>query len=525
MAFRTQDLPKTIRRDKRNGTSRLYPRFLRDDGIKPQLGIAIRFFETKLGMLRRELDPDVLIQLFGDPRLARCLVSCLARAYRYRTRRFADILGEERAAALAERGLHTPRDLRAFAYARANEAGGFVAPSDRARFLNELLPELDLIEVEQALWLDAPDQAILIRVGPVPTVEEVMALYHLRLIESLLRIAPTAHFALRGDRATVEAVCARHDVTATIEGKTVILRGKQDGVGSWSRHGRRVARAALTLLGAGLLGPGAATVALNDEMFDVNLDAATLREALPTRALSAPATTWAGTEQIMAGIATERRAGRLAGWRLRRWPEPQVTEAGVIWPEFSITRGTIAIGLLPLTATQIRAETDELLALADRLPFIALVQGALRAIPVGLTVLRLDNEGAAGALADYLERTFPLSAADATPEWLVALGDATRAAGSLAESELARRIDCAEELVAARLVALDDRDLIYIDGFGLCATTFLDRARALLDEETARNAGRLDLGTLGRKLRTLTGRNEGLHALIAHLSGELQAVA
>ena len=68
-------------------------------------------------------------------------------------------------------------------------------------------------------------------------------------------------------------------------------------------------------------------------------------------------------------------------------------------------------------------------------------------------------------------------------------------------------------------------DLIYIEGFGLCAADFLARSQALLDGETERNAGRLDLGILGRKLRTLVGRNEGLHALIAHLSGELQAAA
>src|SRR4051812_27522171 len=416
MAFRTQDLPKTIRRDKRNGTRRLYPRFLRDDSIKPQIGIAIRFFETKLGLLRRELDPDVLIQLFGDPRLARCLVGCLGRAYRYRTRRFSDILGEERAAALSARGLATPRDLRAYAYEKANEAGGFVAPHDRARFLSELVPELDLVEAEQALWLDAPDQAILLRVGPVPTVEETLALYHLRLVESLLRIAPTASFALRGDRATVEAVCARFGVRATIEGKTVTLHGKQDAIGSWSRHGTKVARAALMLLGAGTLGPGSATVAIGDETFDVNLDATTLRDALPARGWSAPTATWEDAEAFLTGVIAERRAGRLTGWRVRRSPEPQVTETGVIWPEFTISRGTIAIGLLPLTAAQVRAEADALLALAERLPFIVLVKGALRNIPVGLTVLRLDDEGGAGALADYLERTFPLSAAEAAPE-------------------------------------------------------------------------------------------------------------
>lgn len=523
MAFRTQDLPKTIRRDKRTGSRRLYPRFLRDDAIKPQIAIAIRFFETKLGRLRRELEPDVLIQLFGEPRLARCLVACLARAYRYRTRTFADLIGEERATLLAARGIVTARDLRTFAYERANEVGGFVVPTERAAFLAGLLPELDLAEAEQLLWLDAPDQAILLRVGPVPTVEEVLALYHLRLIESLLRIAPTASFALRGDRATVEAVAARHAIEVTIDGKTTTLHGKQDAMGSWSRHGGRVARAALTLLTAGDLGPGAARVAINDETFDVTLDTATLALALPPRGWAATAPTWGEAEALLSSIQAERRVGNLAGWRLRRWPTPQVTERGVLWPEFTITRGQIAIGLLPLTAAQVRAEADALVALAERLPFIVLVQGALRAIPVGLTVLRLDSAAAAADLSDYLARTFPLHAAEATPEWLSALGDATRAAGSLAESDLARQLDCPEEAVAARLTGLAAPDLLYIDGFGLCAEEFLARARALEEAEIARNGGRLDLGTLGRKLRTLVGRNEGLHALIAHLSGELQA--
>ena len=54
---------------------------------------------------------------------------------------------------------------------------------------------------------------------------------------------------------------------------------------------------------------------------------------------------------------------------------------------------------------------------------------------------------------------------------------------------------------------------------------FLVRARALLTEESGRDAGRLDLATLGRRLRLLVGRNEGLHALIAHLGGHLRPVA
>jgi hypothetical protein len=109
------------------------------------------------------------------------------------------------------------------------------------------------------------------------------------------------------------------------------------------------------------------------------------------------------------------------------------------------------------------------------------------------------------------------------PAWLAALTDAARAAGSLAESDLARRLDCPEEEVGVRLTPITDTasDLVYIDGFGLATVILLGQARALIQEEMSGNAARLDLARIGRRLRGLVGRNEGLHALIAYLSGEL----
>jgi hypothetical protein len=112
------------------------------------------------------------------------------------------------------------------------------------------------------------------------------------------------------------------------------------------------------------------------------------------------------------------------------------------------------------------------------------------------------------------------------PEWLAALADAARAAGSLAESDLARRLDCPEDEVGLRLTPATDAagDLIYVEGFGLCTAVLLGQARALIHEEMSGNRGRLELARLGRRLRGLVGRNEGLHALIAYLSGELRPV-
>jgi hypothetical protein len=93
MAFRPQDLCKTTRRASGNGLPRLFPRILGDDRLDPRIGIALRFFETHLGRPRREFDAEALITLFSDSRLARGLIRCLSRTYRYRSRPLADVLG------------------------------------------------------------------------------------------------------------------------------------------------------------------------------------------------------------------------------------------------------------------------------------------------------------------------------------------------------------------------------------------------------------------------------------------------
>src|SRR5262249_46980989 len=210
MALRLQDLCKTTRRAAGSGLPRLFPRVLGDDRLDARLGIAIRFFETHLGRSRAELDAEALMTLFGDPRLARGLLRCLARSYRYCDRPLAEILGTERAAALTARGQGTPRDLRALAYRRANQAGGFVSPAQRSDFLRYLVDDLEPTELEQVLWLDAPDQAVLVRHGPVPTAADMRACYNVQGLETLLGTAPESRLAPRGNPADVEAAAPAH---------------------------------------------------------------------------------------------------------------------------------------------------------------------------------------------------------------------------------------------------------------------------------------------------------------------------
>jgi hypothetical protein len=421
-----------------------------------------------------------------------------------------------------------PSDLRALAYARANQDSGFVRPEGRTAFLAGLFDDLEPADLERALWLDTPDEAILVRHGPIPTAADLRTCYNVQVLETLLCAAPESSFALRGDQQRLAAVAARHAVRATARAGTVTLYGHPDAVGSWARHGVRVARTAMMLLAAGVLGPGTAAVQLAQQQYEVRLDAALLRKTLPPRCWFAPESTWTAVDTLVRTIHSLRRQRHLAGWRMRRWCEPLVAESGLLWPELTLHRGTVSIGLLPLPAAQLTADAAALAALAERLPCIILAHPrAPHDLPAGLTVFSSSDDRLPALLAAHLERQRAGGGSGVLPGWLASLMDVARATGSLAESELAQRLDCDAEAVSMHLApaAASTSDLVYIEGFGLCSAAWLAHARSLMHEEVAHNRGRLELVRLGRRLRQLTGHNEGLHALIAHLSGELQPVA
>ena len=78
------DLRKTTRRVVKDDDLRVvYPRFLRDRSLAPRIELATRYLEKMVGHARRELDQEVVAQLFGDHKLARCIIACLAASYRY----------------------------------------------------------------------------------------------------------------------------------------------------------------------------------------------------------------------------------------------------------------------------------------------------------------------------------------------------------------------------------------------------------------------------------------------------------
>jgi hypothetical protein len=177
-----------------------------------------------------------------------------------------------------------------------------------------------------------------------------------------------------------------------------------------------------------------------------------------------------------------------------------------------------------LTTTQLAADAMELSGLAERLSCIILAHPEVpQDLPTQLRVVPSRDECLAGLLADHLEPNGVRNTENALSEWLGTLINATRSAGSLTESDLAQRLGCAAEEVQSHLAAMADTagDVVYIDGFGLCTASLLAHARTLVDEEIAGHAGQLELTRLGRRLREVVGHNEGLHALIATISGAL----
>src|SRR6185436_7626425 len=91
------------------------------------------------GRRRGEFEAETLLEFFGDPRLARGLVACLARTYAWREQTFAEAFGEQVAQLLWRAGLASPAALRAKLYGLANgRYRGVILPHERAEALEFL---------------------------------------------------------------------------------------------------------------------------------------------------------------------------------------------------------------------------------------------------------------------------------------------------------------------------------------------------------------------------------------------------
>ncbi|MGV3722769.1 MAG: hypothetical protein ACO1SX_17840 [Actinomycetota bacterium] len=357
MSFRLGDLKKSVRKG-RDGYQ-VTPGRLESRQHLFQVEFVLQQFEQHLGRPRRELDPDVLMDFVGDSRLGRGLLATLSQWYRMRARTFPELLdarqdGGRRYARLLEHGISGPVELRAWLYRAANlEADGFVDPpvdepywKSRTRALalrREALAALSL--------LDRPEEAVLVRTGPRPPAADVVAAYNARAHTTLLRSAAEVTLTCAGPTSTLTEAARLWaeplGVEWSVEPRTLRLSGFADTLGCWTRHGRKVERAALELLALPDLGVrevcGRLRVGDKECRFRWKEDVlsalrtaapAPLVEALPER-----------LEWLAALLRRERERGEDTGWGFRQ-PSHLLAVDGRAWlPHLEVRRGDLGVYL------------------------------------------------------------------------------------------------------------------------------------------------------------------------------------
>ena len=414
MAFRQEDFKKTSRKSAGDAPAAIYPHQMKDKKTLARLEIAIRTFDAAAGKRRKDMDAQAMTDFFGDPRLARGIVACLGQFYKYETPDFAQMVGRDAASRLRAAGLSRPVDVRAETYAYVNERyNGFLTEAGRAHCYAELGERFCLTahQWDTLLHLDAEDNQILTRLGAVPTPAEIVALYNFHSLDTVLRRA--THITLSGltlssgkamdVRALAKALSTRAVVTG--DGTTVRMEEAPPAPNTegapwgplFSRRAGRLSRCLLFLAQA----YGSRTTT---GYADAKIGARTFRLMLGTDALrvlgtprAAVSSTLTFRRRFETGLALHkdllkrRTRGEANGWRIRRLPDPLVTTAGVLLPDFTLTREgrtvhviigpetpsaegviTLSPGRKPLDGrdllARVEAETNSLFALPPAAP-------------------------------------------------------------------------------------------------------------------------------------------------------------
>jgi hypothetical protein len=542
------DIRKTTRRASPGSGRTLHPHFLRDKSLAPRIDMAIQYLESMLERPRRELDQEIIVQLFGDHKLARCIVACLAAAYRHRCRTFAEVLPAAKVQALKGLGITNPSELRLWLFRHVNEAlPGFVGSAERAPFLNQAgaLLDLEIEEIETLITLDSPEHAILTRSGPKPTAADIITRFNYSVVAAILANAPIVSISLAKTpphAETIHELCSSASIQAELVGHKLVLHGRQDALEGWTRHGARLVRLLVSLMACGLPAQsGEAIIAapggeqwywrLTPEIFgylglraaeagaEADFSAADLLEC------------WRAQEAFMAEYAAIRRAGEEDGWTLRRAPEPLISDGAILPTLFVASRGRQRVSLVLAPRTNTGAAW--LAGVAGRIPLITLhvpANTSRQTCPPeapSLLGLTYSARGDAACLPALLAQAAEAAEQSSKAQRLEAIFEEAHDVGVLNEQQLAESLACTgEELPALfagpeALALARDYHIQYIEGFGLCSAQVLMRARAVARDvashrdQTENAIQRVRI--LGRRLREVTGASEGIECLIAYL--------
>ena len=344
MGLALNEVPLTMRRVA--GQVNVYPRLLRDGSMVPRIALAIDYFESLLGQERQQMQPEMLVELFGDPRLARGIAAALGHSYRFRAQRMDEVVGRVGAGRLKRAGLPSSPTLRLWLYDQLNVAhAGFLPARLRAEVWPHLEAELRLRpgQLERLLYLDRPEHLRLERLGARPRPVDVAARYNFQALECLLRHAQLVELMIVGPTAeqadALVALCRTHQVDAALDRATARFRlvGRQDALGGWARHGRHLARCLLEALerGRGLLAEGEAQLTVRGRTGRLRLGPELL-DMLGGPPAAPVAWEPDDLSRVLRACSTTLRGW---GWRVRAQPEPHVCAEGVVLPDLLVQSG------------------------------------------------------------------------------------------------------------------------------------------------------------------------------------------
>jgi len=508
MSFATADFKKTSRKvgDKRM----LYPHQLRDDRYLAAISYAIDYYERLVGQRRSEMQAETLLEFFGDPKLARGIIACLSRTYVWHQPDVREVVDEETFAALQAMGLNRPAAVRAYLYRYVNEYhNGFLPLVGRATVLETLCTDLpvDRHTFEMLLTLDAAANAVLTKIAGTPSARDIVGLYNYHSLETALRYTSTLRLSLNGPIwtvvRTIHNVSKRYGLRYTIEhgsgglfagSVTVEWAGKRDALGGYGRHGRRVVRALLRLLAAhpDAAISGEATVHLGGSVYNYALNTAALATlGVQAQQVGRGDEAWEaqGAAQLLNAWNKAYLRGDAGGWRLRRDPEPLITENGVIVPDFLIVRGQQrAYLVLADNRTAVEALIKPLRALNGRVLVLVAAEAEWAKQLATLPAIVVPHVGEPSAR--LLARALP------SPTMLTQLGEnkwqrlqrLLETEGFIDDTRLAEVLDCPISDVGSAVRGWRTDLASYLPGIGLCNQETVQEIRSLLQAGAMRQA-------------------------------------
>jgi hypothetical protein len=270
--------------------------------------------------------------------------------------------------------------------------------------------------------------------------------------------------------------------------------GKRDALGGYGRHGRRVVRGLLRLLAAHPDTPvsGEATVHLAGSVYTYLLNPLALKTlGVQAQRLERSDVAWeaAGAAKLLAAWNKAYLRGETGGWRLRRDPEPLISEAGVVVPEFLVLRGQQrAYLVLADTKTAVDALAKPLKAINGRSLIIVAAEAqwakSLSALPA--IVVPHVGEPSARMLARALPA--PVAMAQFGESKWQRIERMLEAEGFVDDTRLAELLSCTIEQVPTVVRGWRTEIATYLPGLGLCSGDTVEEIRALLQSGVTRQA-------------------------------------